>query len=211
MLTRKYKFYCKDLFPITTIQQQTTTQLGGQNATPPLKSVKCNIIISNKQTNNNDLLEKHGGTKNCIYKDYISLICYRFRKYNLLVQHNTQIRSDILGGLAFLSAPLRCVCTTAVQIYSLVLLSSSFLLHTSPPASSWSSPPPPPFSPKEQHLLQWVPTPHTKSPPHSIQCFTLSDKMCQRLLSSSTNRTFHSSTHKALPQSEPQSVCSTLE
>ena len=24
---------------------------------------------SNKQTNNNDLLEKYGGTKNCIYKD----------------------------------------------------------------------------------------------------------------------------------------------
>ena len=24
---------------------------------------------SNKQINNNDLLEKYGGTKNCIYKD----------------------------------------------------------------------------------------------------------------------------------------------
>ena len=24
---------------------------------------------TNKQTNNNDLLEKYGGTKNCIYKD----------------------------------------------------------------------------------------------------------------------------------------------
>ena len=27
------------------------------------------ICHSNKQTNNNDLLEKDGGTKNCIYKD----------------------------------------------------------------------------------------------------------------------------------------------
>ena len=26
-------------------------------------------IQTNKQTNNNDLLEKDGGTKNCIYKD----------------------------------------------------------------------------------------------------------------------------------------------
>ena len=26
-------------------------------------------FISNKQTINNDLLEKDGGTKNCIYKD----------------------------------------------------------------------------------------------------------------------------------------------
>ena len=59
-----------------------------------------------------------------------------------------QIRSDIVRGPAFLSPPLRCVCTTAVQIYPLVLLSSSFLLHTSPPASSWSSPPPPTFSPR---------------------------------------------------------------
>ena len=25
--------------------------------------------IVDKQTNNNDLLEKYGGTKNCIYKD----------------------------------------------------------------------------------------------------------------------------------------------
>ena len=56
-----------------------------------------------------------------------------------------------MRGPAFLSAPLRCVCTTAVQIYSLVLLSSSFLLHKSPPASSWSSPPPPPFSPPKSN------------------------------------------------------------
>ena len=27
------------------------------------------LIVFNKQTNNNDLLEKDGGTKNCIYKD----------------------------------------------------------------------------------------------------------------------------------------------
>ena len=27
------------------------------------------INNTNKQTNNNDLLEKYGGTKNCIYKD----------------------------------------------------------------------------------------------------------------------------------------------
>ena len=29
----------------------------------------CRALHSNKQTNNNDLLEKDGGTKNCIYKD----------------------------------------------------------------------------------------------------------------------------------------------
>ena len=29
--------------------------------------IKC--TQTNKQTNNNDLLEKDGGTKNCIYKD----------------------------------------------------------------------------------------------------------------------------------------------
>ena len=27
------------------------------------------VGMTNKQTNNNDLLEKDGGTKNCIYKD----------------------------------------------------------------------------------------------------------------------------------------------
>ena len=31
------------------------------------KAVHC--IHTYKQTNNNDLLEKDGGTKNCIYKD----------------------------------------------------------------------------------------------------------------------------------------------
>ena len=55
-----------------------------------------------------------------------------------------------MWGPAFLLAPLCCICTTAVQIYSLVLLSSSFLLHTSPPASSWSSPPPLEFFFQEQ-------------------------------------------------------------
>ena len=35
-----------------------------------LKSVLSNRGLGiNKQTNNNDLLEKDGGTKNCIYKD----------------------------------------------------------------------------------------------------------------------------------------------
>ena len=35
-----------------------------------LSSDENTIILKyNKQTNNNDLLEKYGGTKNCIYKD----------------------------------------------------------------------------------------------------------------------------------------------
>ena len=29
----------------------------------------CVHVYENKQTNNNDLFEKDGGTKNCIYKD----------------------------------------------------------------------------------------------------------------------------------------------
>ena len=32
-------------------------------------SVTMILPLINKQTNNNDLLEKDGGTKNCIYKD----------------------------------------------------------------------------------------------------------------------------------------------
>ena len=97
----------------------------------------------------------------------------------------SQIRSDTVRGLAFLSAPLRRACTTAVQIDPLALLASCSIhllqhlrgpLHLLPRSPS-----------EEQHLLQWVTTPHTKSPPHPIQCFTLSDKMCQRLLPSSTN------------------------
>ena len=42
--------------------------LGLQRVFVQMNFERCDGI-SNKQTNNNDLLEKDGGTKNCIYKD----------------------------------------------------------------------------------------------------------------------------------------------
>ena len=35
----------------------------------PGNKTNARNLLSNKQTNNNDLLEKDGGTKNCLYKD----------------------------------------------------------------------------------------------------------------------------------------------
>ena len=80
-LARNFIFYKINLLRTIFLLQKIVSQVGmhtlvlvSLTETQRLRtSVLCLIYEmnkqTNKQTNNNDLLEKDGGTKNCIYKD----------------------------------------------------------------------------------------------------------------------------------------------